>query len=191
MPSFLSYYLFTFNLHLKEKPTIRIDLQSFRELYDLYFDSLCKFLSLYTRNMQVVEDMVQEVFLSLWENKETIEITYIKTYLFQSARNKMLNQLRNEKNRSILLEIWFEEQLQNNLSEEDRFNTDKLLQSTSKAIQNLPPKCKEIFILNKIESLPYKKIAEAKGISIKTVENQIGIALKKIREHLSKHILLF
>jgi RNA polymerase sigma-70 factor (ECF subfamily) len=152
---------------------------------------LCRFLSFYTQNAQAVEDIVQEVFLSLWENRNTVEISHIKTYLFQSARNRMLNYLRDEKNRSVLLEQWFEEQMQmrNKNSGAGNFDTGKLLKSVEKAIESLPRKCKEIFILNKIEELSYKKIAETKGISIKTVENQMGIALKKIRQFLSENIL--
>ena len=173
---------------LKEQLEITINIQSFREIYDLYYEPLCKFLFLYTNDSFVVEDVVQEVFLSLWENRFTIEITHIKTYLFRSARNKMLNCLRNENNRSILLEKWFEEQLQSKSNEKDKFDTDKLLQTIEKAIESLPQKCREIFILNKIESLPYKEIAKLKNLSIKTVENQISIALKKIRKSLSEYI---
>lgn len=115
----------------------------------------------------------------------------MKTYLFQSAKNKMLNHLRDEKNRSLLLEKWFEEQIQDNtMPETDRFDADELLTAVGKAIENLPQQCKEIFTLSKIENLSYKKIAEVKSISAKTVENQMGIALKKIREYLSKNFPL-
>lgn len=79
--------------------------------------------------------------------------------------------------------------MQHKTSKSESLDTDKLLNSIEKAIESLPQKCKEIFVLNKMENLSYKKIAEAKGISIKTVENQIGIALKKIRELLSKNII--
>lgn len=176
---------------MKTPTPISINLENFREIYDLYYETLCRFLFLYTQDVQVIEDVVQEIFLSLWENRDTVEINHIKTYLFQSARNKMLNHLRNQKNRSILLEQWFEEQMLHQTSKSDNLDTDKLLRAVENAIENLPQKCKEIFVLNKIENLPYKKIAEAKGISIKTVENQIGIALKKIRELLSKNIISF
>lgn len=167
-----------------------INLQSFREIYDLYYEPLCRFLYLYTQDVYVVEDVVQETFMSLWNSRNEVEIKFIKTYLFQSAKNKILNHLRNEKNRNVLLEKWFEEQMwDSSIPETDQFDTDELLIHVEKAIENLPQKCKEIFILHKFENLPYKKIAEIHNISIKTVENQMGIALKKIRQSLSENIL--
>lgn len=103
----------------------------------------------------------------------------------------MLNYLRDEKNRSVLLERWFEEQIQDNsTSEINRFDTDRLLMAVGKAIESLPQQCKEIFILCKIENLSYKKTAEMKGLSVRTVDNQMGIALRKIREFLSKNLPL-
>lgn len=175
---------------MKKASTTLINLETFRETYDLYYEALCKFLFLYTKDVQIVEDIVQEIFLSLWENKNTIEINYIKTYLFQSAKNKMLNYLRDEKNRSVLLERWFDEQMREKSLDTNSFEVEKLLAIVENAIESLPQKCKEIFILNKIENLSYKKVAELKGLSIKTVENQMGIALKKIREFLSDKTFL-
>lgn len=166
-------------------PKIPFDIHGFRKIYDLYYEPLCRFLLFYTKDIQLVEDIVQEVFLQLWENKDKVEVTYIKTYLFQSAKNKMINRLRDDRNRSLLLEKWFEEQLQNHHLDKDKFETEKLLIVVERAIDELPEKCREIFILNKTEKLTYKEIAETKQISIKTVENQMGIALKKIRKYLS------
>lgn len=170
---------------LNPKSKIRINLQKFREIYDLYYEPLCKFLLFYTKDAHIIEDIVQEVFLALWENRDSIEISYIKTYLFQSAKNKLLNYLRDEENRSALLEKWYREQLESRIPAEERFNTDALLKIIDKAIESLPEKCREIFILSKVENLSYKQIAELQQISLKTVENQMGIALKKIREYLA------
>ena len=84
-----------------------MDIQTFRIYYDTYYKPLCRFLNLYTQDIEVIEDVIQEIFLKLWENKDSIEITYIKTYLFRAAKNKVLNHLRNEENRHYLLENWF------------------------------------------------------------------------------------
>lgn len=168
-----------------------IDFEKFREIYDLYYESLCKFLIFYTKDAQIIEDLVQEIFLSLWENRHIIEISYIKTYLFQSARNKMLNYLRDSRNRSKLLEKWYEEQLCDSMADSGRFDIEQLTAKIQQAIESLPQKCKEIFILSKMKGLSYKKIAELKNISTKTVENQMGIALKKLRFSLSEYFPLF
>ena len=83
-----------------------MDIQAFRIYYDTYYEQLCCFLNFYTHDVAVIEDIIQEVFLKLWENKDCIEITYIKTYLFRAAKNRVLNYLRDEENRHQLLENW-------------------------------------------------------------------------------------
>ena len=66
-----------------------MDIQAFRNYYDTYYEQLCCFLNFYTHDGAVIEDVIQEVFLKLWENKDCIEITYIKTYLFRAAKNRV------------------------------------------------------------------------------------------------------
>lgn len=165
-----------------------IDEQSFRFLYDLYFDDLCKSLNYYTSNVELIEDVVQDVFVSLWEKRANVGISHIKTYLFTAVRNRMFNFLRDSKKFEVLLE---EHHLDLNQSEEEHssFN-EELYLITREAIDALPEKCKEVFILSKNENKTYKQIAENKQISVKTVENHMGIAYKKIREYVSKNIAL-
>lgn len=163
---------------------IDINLDSFRELYDLYYTPLCDYLNLYTKDIQVIEDVIHDVFLKLWENKDSLDISYIKTYIFHSAKNQILNYLRNEANRSSLLEKWFQQQIEDRNATNNSFDTDKLFAVVLEAIDTLPPKCKELFLLSKIENKTYREIAVLKDLSIKTVENQMGIALKKIRDFL-------
>ena len=166
----------------------RINLQTFRELYDLYYDSLSNFLGFYTNDPQTIEDIIQEIFFNLWKNRDTLEISYIKTYLFKTAKNKISNHFRDQQRHNMLLEKWYEQQLEN-IRDKDPFNTDRLMILIQKAIDDLPPKCKDLFLLSKTQNLTYKQIAEIKNISIKTVENQIGIALKKIRQFLAPYDL--
>lgn len=161
----------------------QITKDNFGSIYNLYFDSLCKYLNFYTNDITIIEDIVQDIFTRLWENNDILEISQAKAYLFRSARNRILNRLRDEQSRHRLLEKWFEEQLHEK-SNEDSFDIDGLIQIAYKAIDTLPPKCKEIFLLSKTENLTYKQIANKKQISEKTVENQIGIALKKVRDYL-------
>lgn len=163
-----------------------IDERTFKEAYDDYFDIICRFLNYYTRDYQAIEEVVQDVFVILWEDYEGKDIQYIKTFLYNSARNRMLNYLRDKENHTILLEKWARIELEKSEATDcvDRELFYQLLQA---AVESLPEKCKEIFILSREEHLSYKEIAEVKEISVKTVENQMGIALKKIREYLSSH----
>lgn len=163
-----------------------INENTFKDAYNNYFEIVCRFLNYYTRDYQAIEEVVQEVFVNLWVDYRGKEIEYIKTFLYNSARNRMLNYLRDKENRTVLLETWARIELEKNEASDcvDRELFNQLLQA---AVESLPEKCKEIFILSREEQLSYKEIAEVKEISVKTVENQMGIALKKIREYLSSH----
>ena len=161
-----------------------MDIAAFRKYYDLYYDQLCHFLNFYTQDITVIEDVLQEVYLKLWENRDEIEIQYIKTYLFHAAKNRILNHLRDEQNRHYLLENWFNQQKQEKQGKEC-YDIEQFTTLLYKVIDQLPEKCREIFLLSRQEKLTYKQIAEKLNISVKTVEAQMGIALKRIRETLT------
>lgn len=158
-----------------------MDYKNFRAYYDLYYEVLCEYLNYYTQDTVIIEDVLQEVFLKLWENKDNIEIQYTKTYLFHVAKNRMLNHLRDEENRHRILDNWFKQQKIEKQGKEC-FNMDKFVIELDKCIEQLPLKCKEIFLLSKREKFTYKQIAEHLKISPKTVEAQMAIALKRIRQ---------
>lgn len=162
----------------------KIDTSSFRLIYDLYFEQVCVFLTYYTRDKAAIEDVVQEVFISLWEKKESLEIQYLKTFLYSIARNRMLNYLRNAENRLTLLTEWIKEKetLDNS---PDCYDMEELSVKLQRAVNLLPARCKEIFILNKLQKLTYQQIAVHCQISVKTVETQMSIALKRIRKHIA------
>lgn len=162
----------------------QINNSSFRQLFDRQFDPLCRFLAYYTTDRMIIEEVVQDVFVKLWEERNELKIESIKTYLFTSARNRMFNYIRDEKRRNTLLEQWVQHEIEKNRGE-DCFDIDEFSQRAQNAIDALPDKCRVIFDLSKKEKLTYKQIAIHLNISVKTVEAQMGIALRKIRENLS------
>lgn len=164
-----------------------IDVKSFKEIYDAYFEDICHFLNYYTRDLYAIEEVVQDVFVTLWESRHKSDIRYIKTYLYKSARNRILNYLRDEDTRKTLLENWSKDEYRKDYSTDciDRNEFDWLLK---RAVESLPPKCKDVYVLAKEEKLSYKEIAKISGVSVKTVDNQMGIALKRIREYVAGHI---
>ncbi|OIP81258.1 MAG: hypothetical protein AUK44_10395 [Porphyromonadaceae bacterium CG2_30_38_12] len=168
---------------------MQINKTSFRSIYESHYKALYKFLGLYSRDTSQIEDVIQDVFISLWENREKVEIKYIKTYLFHAGRNQMLNLLQKNHSRLNLLETWYEEQLRHT-DDDDCFDIELFYDKAQEAINTLPPKCKEIFLLSKEQKMSYKQIASIKNISVKSVENQLGIALKKLRTFLISHPLL-
>ena len=130
----------------------------------------------------IAEDLGQEVFFELWKKRERLQIkTAVKAYLRRSATNKALNYLRDNK-------IVFTEeerapqQLSKQVSAQQHIEKEELEQLIQVAIDQLPDRCRVAFNLSRFEHKSYQEIADLMGISIKTVENQIGKALKILRE---------
>lgn len=163
-----------------------INKESFNNAYTDYFEVVCRFLNYYTRDYHAIEEVVQDVYVKLWQEYQGKEIRFIKTYLYNSARNRMLNYLRDKENHAVILEKWAKIELENR-STSDCVDKEAFFRLLQAAVETLPEKCREIFILCKEESLSYKEIAEIREVSVKTVENQMGIALKKIREYVLAH----
>lgn len=168
---------------------IRINAKTFQLIYDTYWEPLCRFVCTYIDNPQTSKDIVQDAFLKLWNIRETVEINYLKGYLLSMARNAVLNYIRDNKGRVYFLEDFpgFHPSESPLTNEPRPADPQILLEKAKEGIESLPPKCKEIFLLSRRGNLTYKQIAEAKDISIKTVQNQMGIALKKIRDHISSN----
>lgn len=166
-----------------EHKGIIIDESTLKELFNVYSDDLCAFLNYYTHDKQLIEDIIQDVFISLWEERDTINIFYIKTYLYNAARNKVLNSLRDEQNRSLLLERWASRELEKQKAR-DCINMEEFSSVYQQAINSLPEKCREIFTLSREQNKTYREIAGEKDLSVKTVEAQMSIAIKKVREYI-------
>lgn len=169
-----------------EHNKIVIDETTLKEFFDLYFKDVCTFLNYYTHDQFLIEDIIQDIFIKLWEDRENVNIFFIKTYLYNAARNRMLNHLRDEQNRSVLIEEWANREIEKQKSE-DCVNMEEFSLVYQQAIKDLPPKCQEIFLLSRELNKTYKEIAEEKDLSVKTVEAQMSIAIKKTREYILKH----
>jgi len=163
---------------------MKINNKNFREIYDAHFEPVCRFLNYYTRDVSVIEEVVQDVFVKLWEERETLEIQYIKTYIYNAARNKILNELRDVKNRNVLLENWAKREIENQQAE-DCVDMNEFVQLLQTSVETLPTTCQEIYRMSREQNMSYKDIALERNISIKTVEAQMGIALKRIREKMT------
>jgi RNA polymerase sigma-70 factor (ECF subfamily) len=155
--------------------------EAFDNLFLFYYQQLCRFAFAFTQDRNNSEEVVQRMFVRLWENRKKIIIPKSeKAYLCKSVYNEYLKYARSKKTRDLHYNnyLYFYE------SDEDAEHFEELKNYLNKAIEKLPNRCKEIFILNKIEGLTQKEIADVLGISVKTVENQIAIAVSKLREDL-------
>lgn len=158
------------------------DKLAFKHLFDTYFTPLCRFVHSYIADTTVAEELVLDIFTYLWENRRTLQIHLsFKAYLFQAARNKCLNELR-QKRRFVSLD-----EVSGELSEEMNtfgLEADELYHLIREAVMALPDKCRDVFRLSREENFTNKEIAEHLQISPKTVEAQITKALKRIKAHL-------
>ncbi|WP_339895236.1 sigma-70 family RNA polymerase sigma factor [uncultured Algibacter sp.] len=145
---------------------------------------LCVYASSLLNNESLAEDIVQNVYIKTWEKRKLLSENFsIKSFLYKSVYNEYIDQYR--KNRSVtLLEKKYIEAL-DTIVEEDYSVLEKLYHLVQKEIQNLPPKCKNTFLLSKQEGLSNAEISEYLNISIKTVEAHITKAFCLIRERVN------
>ena len=130
--------------------------------------------------MDDAEDIVQEVFVKLWDKRHSINInSSLKSYLFKAAYNAHIDRVRREQRNNLFLTELKYHALQS-YTEEINGSEEKMTK-IKMIVDQLPQKCKQIFLLSKSEGLKNKEIAISLSISIKTVESQMRIAFQKIR----------
>ncbi|WP_020527480.1 RNA polymerase sigma-70 factor [Flexithrix dorotheae] len=158
----------------------------YKYLFNLYYEALCQFALKYIRFPEIAEEIVQDVFIYLWEKRETIQIhSSLKAYLHTAVRYQAIYYYRNASKKPIFDDNYPEERLTSGNESELLIEYLELEKQVLKSIEKLPEKCKQIFKLSRNSGLTYQQIADKMSVSKKTVENQIGIALKKLRESLS------
>jgi len=155
------------------------DKNAFEEIFNKYYSSLVFFALNYFNDKDLSESIVQEIFVKLWEKRDFLEIRSLKSYLMVSARNRCHNELKRQgvirtfkKSNKIKTEEW------------PQFREEIYLKKIYSVIEELPPARQKILKMKLLDGLKYKEIAEKLSISPKTVEVQMGKALKFLREQL-------
>jgi RNA polymerase sigma-70 factor (ECF subfamily) len=160
-------------------------------LFRSHFAGLCFFAQKYVKDIDTAKEIVQDAFLSLWEKRDTIDMDrQVKSYLTMIIHNKCTNYLRD--NRKFDTNIL---QIENLLDVPEYESTDSLVTgelkvSIESAINELPEKCREIFVMNRYENLKYQEIADKLQISVKTVETQMSKALQHMRLRLAAYLTI-
>jgi RNA polymerase sigma-70 factor (family 1) len=176
----------------------RGDLSVFQRLYTQYYVGLCVYAKRFTRSKDIAEEVVQDVFLRVWEYQGRLVINgSIKAYLFASVRNRCLDHLKhlqvvnrfNDHYTRLLMDA---EDLYNFSQEagDSVLIADELEKSVSGAIEALPEQCRKIFIMSRFDGLKHKDIANNLGVTVNTVQRQVSIALEKLRASLTRYLTL-
>ncbi|ADY29046.1 MULTISPECIES: RNA polymerase sigma factor [Cellulophaga] len=156
------------------------DSNAFKIFFKRYHKPLLAYITTFTNDSKDAEDIVQQAFITLWEERKKLKKNVSsKSYLYKIAYNNYISQYRKKKKHNTFINEFKVLALQECLTEkDDDFRTKKLMS----LVNSLPPRCQEILKLSKQENLKYKEIAEHLQISLKTVDAQLQIAYKKIRE---------
>jgi len=155
---------------------------AYKELFLSFYNPLLRFATSLVKSKEQAEEIVSDVFIQIWEKRKRINsINNLKVYLFIAVKNTALNYLsRQNKTLTDNIDLADLELKSIYFDPEQLMVTAEMIARIKQAIEQLPPKCKLIFKLIKEEELKYKDVAEILGLSIKTVEHQVSIALKKI-----------
>lgn len=155
---------------------------AYKILYDKYYEWLCNYIFKLCENKKLSEDIVQDMLMKFYLNRHKINITTsLKNYLFTACHNQFLQHLRKKKMKFDDLDAIKWEVLAVSANSQSEQQADQF-KKLNALIDELPPRCKEIFLKNKFEKITYKDIAAELNISVKTVENQMSKALKHLRK---------
>lgn len=157
-------------------------------LFRQHYRRLCNVAHRIINDRTASEDIVQGIFEKLWNKKDELQInTTAEGYLVRATSNAALNYLESRK-RIIPIDFAATSLQTDPITPEKALAYSEFQEKVKTALDKLPPKCKAIFALSRFEGMKYKEIAEHLDISIKTVENQMGIALEKLREDLKPYL---
>jgi len=174
---------------------INKDLLLIEELFKSHYKPLINYACKYVFNKSAADDVIQDVFMSVWINRANIdfETGNIKSYLYKAVRSRCLNYIQSVKDSMALNidDVGF--MIQKEIFSDkpsDGLLLDDLEREIERSIESLPPQCKKIFLYSRVNHLKNKEIASMLDISEKAVEKQITKALSEIRKHLAKLNLL-
>ncbi|HOY16938.1 MAG TPA: RNA polymerase sigma-70 factor [Haliscomenobacter sp.] len=157
--------------------------KAFEWLFRRYFTELCQVVYRVTPDEHLAQDLVQEVLYELWRKRDQLNIsTSLRAYLKRAVLNRTLNHLRD--NRKWSTEERMPELADQEFDPTENLRAEELQKRVDAAIDELPERCRMVFVLSRYEELSYRDIATELGIAEKTVENQVSKALKYLRERL-------
>lgn len=152
---------------------------NFQHLFESYYGRLCAYVFTLTHNHSASEDIVQELFIRLWNDRERIHIQEnVLAYLFRASRNAALNYMRGEANRDQSIKKL---DVQESVVDRDFLEEEEFVSFLEDCIGDLPDRCQQVFRMSRFEGCKQAEIADQLGTSVKTIKNQIWKSLQYLR----------
>ncbi|WP_190809555.1 RNA polymerase sigma-70 factor [Flagellimonas sp. S3867] len=158
--------------------------KAFKKLFELFWEPMFINAKSIVLDEDVAKDIVQEIWLNLWQKREHSTIKNFEAYIFRSVTNGCFKYLRDHKLKTTHLQAIEALELPTESNVENQHNLDQTQFIIEKSLTELPPRCQQIFRLSRMEAASNEEIAKRLGISKRSVENQMSIALKSIRQNL-------
>jgi RNA polymerase sigma-70 factor (ECF subfamily) len=158
----------------------------YQSVFRLHYENLCKYAFTIVKDADDAKDIVQALFMKMWEKKDEMMIAgTLKSYLYKAVHNLCLNKLEH---RDVRLKFRTVEGSKINDVQHPEVFPDELEGRIKTIIQNLPSQCRTIFMMSRYEEMKYAEIASALGISVNTIENQVSKALRILRDSLHEPV---
>ncbi|MFK8045607.1 MAG: RNA polymerase sigma-70 factor [Crocinitomicaceae bacterium] len=168
-----------------------LNIGTFETLFKRYYSELCGFANKYLQDLEAAEEIVQAFFVKYWEKREQYsEVQFKKAYFYSSIKNACLNQLKHIEVREAYKIHNQREMEAKEFKIDDELEANELSEKIRQSIDSLPEGRRKIFIMSRYDGLKYKEIANQLKISIKTVENQMGSALKHLKVDLAEYLTI-
>ena len=165
--------------------------KAFELVFNLYGESLVRYAATIVKTMDEAEDVVQHLFVSIWAKKESFEIsTSLKNYLYKAVYHSCLNKIKQVNVRQDYAVYYSQVANDHAAAATQELERKEVYAVVEKAIDELPEQCRLIFRMSRFEQLKYQEIADKLGLSVKTVENQMGKALKHMRLRLKDYMYI-
>lgn len=155
----------------------------YKYLHEQYHDVLFRFAFAYVKSRETAEEIVADVLYKLWENRHNLsQIQNLRLYLFTAVRNRCITYLNKQRKEKEIFSTFHEQHQQtNDVDPEELMITSELFRRIQNEVEKLPPRCKLIYKMIREEGLRNKDVAKELGISINTIDVQLALALKRIK----------
>ncbi len=160
--------------------------REFEEVFDLYYKQVRNFLYYKTSNSELSEDVAQDAFVKLWETREKIDKSSLKAYVFTIANNLMINKLKREQLKYKFLN--YVEERNDNQTPQYLMEMQEFDEKLQEVLAKIPDGAREVFLMNRIDGLKYREIADILGLSMKAVEKRMSRALAILRDELDRKV---